>query len=100
MGRGVFQIDIGKNPSVAEGDAMNPAWAAQWAVNYLSDAAEEIGAALPNLSPGGLAWAVAASWNHGVSGEINDIRKGLNPDVHTTGHNYGQDITHLMNCFH
>ena len=97
-GRGVFQIDIGKNPSVTEAQAYDVSWAAQWAANLLNKNMGVLSSNFPNLTPTQLLQATAASYNFGtknISGNPNTI------DVGTTGYNYGSNVLAIMtNCFH
>ncbi len=99
LAMGYFQIDLGKNPSVTPAQAMDPTWAATWAANYLANSATQLQNAFPGENAGLLQEAVAASYNHGVLGEINNLTQGQSPDFHTAGHNYGSDIINLEDCF-
>ena len=95
-GRGVFQIDVGKNPSVTEAQAYDVAFAANWAVNLLDKNMGTLTGKYPNLTSTQLLQATAASYNFGtknISGNPNTI------DAGTAGNNYGSNILGLMNCF-
>jgi hypothetical protein len=95
-GRGIFQIDIGVNPSVTAAQAFDPAWAAAWAANRLDSNYFELASDHPNFTQAQLWQATAASYNFGtgnISGNPNTI------DVGTTGNNYGSNIMNLMKCF-
>jgi hypothetical protein len=97
-GRGVFQIDIGKDPSVTEAQAYDVSWAAGWAANLLDTNMEILSSKFPKLTPTQLLQATAASYNFGtknISGNPNTI------DVGTTEGNYGSNVLAIMtNCFH
>lgn len=95
-GRGVFQIDIGANPSVSAAQAHNLTFASNWAANALSENFSALKSAFSNFDPTHLLQATAASYNFGltnISGNPNTI------DVGTTGGNYGSNVVQLMNCF-
>ncbi len=97
LGVGVFQIDVGENPSVSERQALSIGWAAKWAANTLSANSAMLSRKYPNLDGTQLLQATAASWNLGVggiSGNPNTI------DVGSTGGNYGSNVLSLMDCFH
>jgi hypothetical protein len=98
MGMGYFQIDIGKNPSVTEAQAYNPAWAANFAANMLAHNAASLGARF-GLNGDALTQATAASYNEGLGGASRRLRQGQNPDLGTTGKDYGSNVLALMNCF-
>jgi hypothetical protein len=96
MGRGVFQIDIGKNPSVTEAQAFDPIFAASWAANLLSTNMNTLAGKFSDLTPDQLLQATAASYNFGtknISGHPDTI------DAGTTGNNYGSNVVSLMDCF-
>jgi len=97
MGRGIFQIDLGANPSVSAAQAFDPAFSANFAANMLSSNQDTLAAQHPNLSGAPLAQATAASYNFGVgniSGNSNTI------DVGTTGGNYGANVLGIQSqCF-
>ncbi len=95
-GVGVFQIDIGMNPSVTATQASDIAWAAQWAANTLAWNNAYLAKAYPHLDPAHLLQATAAAWNLGVGGITG------NPetiDVGSPRDNYGSNIVNLMDCF-
>lgn len=95
-GAGVFQIDLGQNPSVTSAQAFNVSFAANWAANYLASNMAILAAAHPNLTGDALLQATAASYNFGtgnISGNPNTI------DVGTTGNNYGSNVLNLIQCF-
>jgi hypothetical protein len=96
----VFQIDLSKNPGVTAQQAGDIQWAANWAGSYLANSLQVLDADFPNLSTPAFFEAIADSYNHGLSGEIRDLNRGLAPDAHTTGHNYGSNVIQLMDCFH
>jgi hypothetical protein len=97
LGRGVFQIDLGKNPGVSEAQAFNPTFSANFAANMLSANQSELAQDHPNLDPSHLAQATAASYNFGtsnISGNPNTI------DAGTTLGNYGSNVMAIAgNCF-
>jgi hypothetical protein len=95
-GRGVFQIDIGANPSVSAAQARNLVFASNWAATALSANFAALKSAFLNFDPTHLLQATAASYNFGltnISGNPNTI------DVGTTGGNYGGNVVQLMSCF-
>ena len=96
-GRGFFQIDIGKNPSVTGAQAYDISFAANWAASYLAQNMATLAAKFPTFTPDQLLQATAASYNFGtgnISGNPNTI------DVGTTPGNYGGNVLKLMDCFH
>jgi hypothetical protein len=103
---GIFQIDLGQNPGVTGAQASNPAWAAK----YLSGTAAALANSYPNLAGGAAlggssdfsgaftrAWA--DTYNLGLGGVKAFLNAGLDPDLGTTGENYGQNMLQLMQCF-
>ena len=98
-GVGVFQIDLGKNPSVTAAQANNLAFAADFAANLLATNMAILQAKFPNFTPDQLLQATAASYNFGVgniSGNPATIDVGSSPKGHG---NYGSNILNLMKCF-
>ncbi len=96
LGRGIFQIDLGVNPSVTEADANEIAYATHFAAHMLAMNMDTLSTKYPNLTSTKLLQATAASYNFGtanISGNPNTI------DVGSTGNNYGSNILALMNCF-
>lgn len=96
-GVGVFQVDLGQNPSVTSGQASDITWAANWAAATLSSNNRRLASLYPNLDPAHLIQATAASWNLGVggiSGNPDTIDRG------SAGDNYGSNVVGLMDCFH
>jgi Transglycosylase SLT domain len=96
QGAGVFQIDLGANPSVTAAQAGNLQFSANFAAAMLSRNMSSIAAHHPNLSAAQQLQATAASYNFGVgniSGNPNTIDQG------TTGGNYGSNVVDLMDCF-
>jgi hypothetical protein len=51
LGRGVFQIDIGQNPSVTAAEAYDMTFAADWPANLLATNMATLAANYPTLSP-------------------------------------------------
>lgn len=95
-GAGVFQIDLGKNPTVTSAEAYDIPFAANFAANKLATDMATLAAEHPNLDPSQLLQATAASYNFGtgnISGDPNRI------DVGTTNGNYGTNVLGLMTCF-
>ncbi len=96
QGLGVFQIDLGQNPSVTRAQASDLTFAANFAAQMLSRNMTTLTAAHPNLTPLQLQQATAASYNFGtgnISGNPSTI------DVGTTRGNYGSNVLALMVCF-
>ena len=92
-GRGLFQIDIGQNPSVTEKKAYDVTYSANFAAKMLASNMSYLSKEFPELSRSQLLQATAASYNFGsgnISGNPNTIDKG------TTGNNYGINILNLM----
>jgi RHS repeat-associated protein len=82
QGAGVFQIDLGANPSVSRSQAFDIQWSADWAANYLYNNMTYLATQFPNLSPTQLLQATAASYNlgpGGISGNPNTIDVGTTP---------------------
>jgi RHS repeat-associated protein len=97
QGAGVFQIDLGQNPSVTSAQAYNIPFAANFVANVLATNSATLARQHPNLNPAQLLQATAASYNFGtgnISGNPNTI------DVGSTGGNYGSNVLGLMTCFH
>jgi RHS repeat-associated protein len=96
QGAGVFQIDLGQNPTVAPAQAYDPTFAANFAGSMLATNSATLARQHPNLNPTQLLQATAASYNFGtgnISGNSNTI------DVGSTGGNYGSNVLGLMACF-
>jgi RHS repeat-associated protein len=96
QGAGIFQIDLGQNPSVTTTQAFNPAFAANFAASMLAANLATLAAEYPNFTPAQLLQATAASYNFGtgnISGNPNTI------DVGSSGGNYGSNVVNLMSCF-
>lgn len=97
QGVGVFQIDLGQNPSVTYTQVSDTKFAAVWAGNLLATDRAALAAKYPNLTSAQLQQATTASYNFGtgnISGNPSTI------DAGTTGNNYGSDVVDLMDCFH
>jgi len=109
QGVGLFQIDLGQNPSVTAGQASNVAFAANWAAAYLSGNAKDLAANYPDLSTMSLAGfsgygdmsviAPADTYNLGLGGVKKFLNNTFDPDLGTTGENYGQNVWQLTKCF-
>ncbi len=96
LGRGVFQIDLGQNPSITEAQAYDVSYAANFAATTLATNMATLAAEHPNLTATQLLQSTAASYNFGtgnISGNPNTI------DVGSTGNNYGSNVLNLMSCF-
>ena len=95
-GVGVFQIDLGQNPSVTVKQARDIVWAANFAAHMLATNMAKLSANYTNFTPAQLLQATAASYNSGlrnISGNPDTI------DAGTTGANYGINVLSLMSCF-
>ena len=95
-GRGAFQIDLSKNPTVSETAAFNLSWAADWAAQRLDENRTALAAAHPNLISFYPLWATAASWNLGVGGISGNPNTIDNGSAHG---NYGSNVLGLIDCF-
>ena len=105
LGVGVFQIDLGQNPSVTAGQASNTQWSADWMGTYLMRA-ESAFSGLQGVSADTMQWMLAASWNTGIQGQINRYNSGQSPDWQTAPmgngqyrNDYGSNVLGLMHCF-
>jgi RHS repeat-associated protein len=97
LGVGIFQIDLGQNPSVTQAQAFNINFAARFAANKLASDMAAIAASYPNLTSLQLIQATAASYNFGI-GNISGNPDTI--DIGTTGNNYGINVlTIMLNCF-
>jgi len=98
LGRGIFQIEIGQNPSVTEQQAYDISYSANFAAHMLATNLDTLAIQHQNLTKTQLLQATAASYNLGtpnISGNPKTIDKG------TTGNNYGSNVLKLIfNCFH
>jgi len=97
LGRGIFQIDIGQNPSVTEAQAYNISYAANFSAHMLATNMSTLRTKYTNFTPSQLLQATAASYNlgtAGISGNPNTI------DIGTPGNNYGSNVVNLIiHCF-
>jgi RHS repeat-associated protein len=99
LGRGVFQIDLGQNPSVTSRQAADITYSANFAANRLATNESILANRYPNLTSTQLLQATAASYNLGVS------RRAIsgNPDTIDVGSargNYGSNVIDIMRyCF-
>jgi len=109
---GIFQF--ANTSGVPASVASDPTAAIYAAAGMLAQNRTHISSKLPSLSQENLEWAMAASWNKGAQGVVNNITAGHTPDYHTspifqngvivgyrgggTGQ-YGTDIRNLMDCF-
>jgi hypothetical protein len=107
QGVGMFQIDLGQNPSAAS-IASNPLLAATWLASYLNNNIAGVTKTLAGVTGQLAGWsgqgnmfdiALADTYNEGLGGVETFLRKGLDPDLGTTGENYGQNIFNLLDCF-
>ena len=95
-GRGVFQIDIGKNPSVTEAQANDINFAANFAANLLASNMSIIEQKNPNFVPEYIEQATAASYNLGpttFSGDPSKIDQG------SAGNDYGSNVVAIKGAF-
>jgi hypothetical protein len=95
-GAGVFQIDLGANPSVNSSQAYNVQWAADFAANMLYNNLSTLAGKFSNLDPTQLLQATAASYNFGT-GNISGNPATI--DVGTANGHYGATALALINCF-
>jgi RHS repeat-associated protein len=99
-GAGIWQVDLGPrggNPNVSVQQAFDPAWAANYAANKLSNNMNALAASFPYFTADQLTQATAASYNIGVSqiwGNPATIDVGTQPNG-----NYGATVLALMDCF-
>jgi RHS repeat-associated protein len=99
LGRGVFQIDIGKNPSITEAQARDLTFAADWAANYVSKSANRLESRFPSLTGDDLMKAIANSYNAGVGGVSRALRNGKDSDSASVNGHYGSTVLNLIKCF-
>src|SRR5713226_2615824 len=99
LGGGVFQIDLGQDPSVTADQAHNLPRAATWASYYLWNNRTRFAANFPSLSAQDLVHATAASYNHGYGGVSGNLNNGRDIDYKTANGNYGSNILDLLDCF-
>jgi hypothetical protein len=96
-GRGVFQIDIGKNPSVKEAKAKDLTYSANFAAKMLATNMAILSAKYPRFTETQLLQATAASYNFGtknIKGNPDKI------DDKTAENNYGSNVLNILtNCF-
>jgi RHS repeat-associated protein len=96
-GKGVYQIDTGKNPSVTSAQAYDIQYASNYAANMLSSNFDRLLSQHPNLGYMQLWQATADSYNFGtgnISGNPDTI------DVGSTHNNYGSNVMDIMlYCF-
>jgi RHS repeat-associated protein len=98
-GAGIFQIDLGVNPSVSRADAFDISFAAHWVAGYLLDTLGYLSSNVPGLSGDALQDAAFASYNAGAKAVATALNKGLSADSVTTAGQYGKNILNLMQCF-
>jgi hypothetical protein len=102
-GRGVFQIDdrfhrdwLERNAAAAPGMVPPLKAAAELAATLLAGGLD---AARTNALTGKAALKfAAAAYNAGVGGALDGLRRG-DPDLATTGHDYGADVVRRMHTF-
>lgn len=103
LGRGVFQIDLGQNPGVTEGQAFDIQFSAHFASDKITADRKNYPADLSNLTPDlALAETIhdynASPRTHG--GTRHQALLGVpGLDSFTTGHNYVSNVLNLINCF-
>ena len=105
-GRGWFQIDITRNPTVSEQQAYDLAFAADWTAKELKANASFISKNIQDLSAETLLWMTISSHNTGAQGQVNRYNAGNGPDWQTQprgdgtyGNAFGKSILGLMDCF-
>lgn len=96
QGAGVFQIDLGANPSISTTQAYNVPFAANIAAAMLNRNMSILASSHPNFTKNQLLQATAASYNFGT-GNITGNPSTI--DTGTTGNNYGSNVVNLMSCF-
>jgi hypothetical protein len=102
-GRGVFQIDdrfhhdwLDRHDAAAPGKVPPLKAAAELAATLLAGG---LGAAHKQALTGEAAVKfAAAAYNAGLGGALDGLRRG-NPDLATTGRNYGADVVRRMHAF-
>jgi RHS repeat-associated protein len=101
-GVGYFQIDIGKNPSVTQSQALDLSYSANWVANRLSNNMASLSSSFQNFTSSQLMQATFTSYNMGlggISGNPDTIDVGSAPAPHAPG-NYGSNVLNIMNyCF-
>jgi hypothetical protein len=102
-GRGVFQIDdrfhhdwLSKHGAAAPGKVPPLAAATELAATLLAGALDV--ARRHKLRGDAAVKFAACAYNAGVGGALNGLRRG-DPDLATTGHNYGSDVVRRMHGF-
>lgn len=103
LGRGIFQIDIGQNPSVSADDARDINFAADWAWNKLSSDMNKYTASPANLNSSDILQEAIHDYNgsptrHGGTMNLN-LAGVTGLDRFTTGHNYVANVSDVINCF-
>ncbi len=96
MGRGVFQIDLRANPGVTEAQAMDVAWAANWAAAQIAANLRDIQSRFPRFTQAQAMQAAVAAYNlgtRGISGNPATIDDG------SPGDNYGRNVRDIATCF-
>lgn len=96
MGRGVFQIDLRANPNVTRAQAMDVAWAADWAAARIAENLRYVRREYPRFTEAQAMQAALAAYNFhtdDISGNPDTI------DVGTPGHNYGRNVRDIATCF-
>ena len=96
MGRGIFQIDLGANPTVTSVQAYDTMYAANFAAGMLAANLNSLAARFPEWTSAQLLQATAASYNFGI-GNIRGNPSAI--DIGTTKNNYGSNVIGLMSCF-
>jgi hypothetical protein len=100
-GVGVFQIDLGQNPSVTHDNASDTAWAANWAAIYLAANASQLAQNYLGLDATTFAQALASSYNHGLGQVSKNLNNGVSVDLNSKGvdNGYGKNVVQLTDCF-
>jgi hypothetical protein len=102
-GRGVFQIDdrfhhdwLAQHGAAGAGKVPPLAAATELAATMLAGALDV--ARRHQLGGESAVKFAACAYNAGVGGALNGLRRG-DPDLATTGHNYGSDVVRRMHGF-
>lgn len=94
-GKGVFQIDIGRNPQIPGADAENVTYAANWAAAQLTGNYAYFSQNRPSFTQDQLLQATAAAYNEG-RGNVGRSPGTIQKD---SRNHYGQNVLDLMDCF-
>lgn len=103
-GYGIMQVDIGTDPAwIKSGAWKNVGESIARGCKILNDKAREVKALADTqnvkLSQHDFLWIVSASYNHGSKGSFKDFVNSADPDINTTGNDYGADVLSRMEQF-